>query len=270
MKRLSENGDRPIGVSRNNGYDLEDPRSLDELQPASWIVHLAGRVGVPESWNDPAGFYRTNISTTLTVAEYARRTGARVLLLSSYLYGKPKYLPVDETHPLQPSSPYARSKAASEEVLKGFAADYSIPAVILRLFNVYGPGQPETQVIPHIVSQAVRDTSISVRDLTPKRDYVWIGDLIDAIEGVMRAGVEGCETYNVGSGVSHSVQDIIDRVTDIVGAREISSADKERRNEIPDCYADSRKLNALTGWAATTDIGRGLAALLENQPRGRN
>lgn len=265
--RLKRQGTPHRGLARGTGYDLTDLTSLDDLEPGSWIVHLAGMSGVPTSWTDPAAYYLGNLAPILTVAEHARKTGAAVLLLSSYPYGTPHYLPVDEQHPLQPASPYARSKVLAEDILRGFAEDFAVPAVIFRVFNIYGPGQARSQLVSHIVSQALESDTIRVLDLEPKRDYLWIDDLIDAILLAVGAAATGCEIYNVGSGVSHSVRDIINAVTAIVGPRIVECENRPRQNEIPECYSDSRKLSDTYGWLAKTELMTGIASLLNTGPQ---
>jgi nucleoside-diphosphate-sugar epimerase len=267
---LADRGMTYRGLSRRTGEDLERVGAMSELEPASWVIHLAGRVDVPSSWEDPAAFYRANMASALAVAEYARRTGSNVLMLSSYLYGSPIWLPIDETHPVQPSNPYARSKAVAEEILTGYAQDFGLPVVIFRVFNLYGPGQPTSQLISHILVQAMESDTISVRDLSPKRDYLWIDDLVSAILKVVEETTEGCHIYNVGSGVSHSVGDIIDCVTSISGRRKIICSDQARPNEIPDCYSDSRKLTEHYNWRPTVSLEAGIARLIELYPSQTN
>lgn len=258
------------GLSRRTGHDLESAGAMSDLDPADWVVHLAGMVDVPLSWEEPAAFYRSNMTSTLAVADYARRTGSSVLLLSSYMYGNPDRLPVDETHPVQPSNPYARSKAVAEDIMTGFAEDFGVPVVIFRVFNLYGPGQPESQLISHILTQAMKSDTIAVRDLSPKRDYLWIDDLVGAILKVVEGTVDGCHTYNVGSGKSYSVGDIIDCVTSIVGPRKIICSDQIRPNEIPDCYSDSRKLTERYDWHPTVSLEAGIERLIKMHPPQTN
>ena len=264
--RLMKKGIRHVGISRATGHDLTQPGSMNKFTslsgPASWIVHLAGKVEVPPSWQDPESYYRTNLASAVSVAEQARKTGASILLLSSYIYGTPQYLPVDESHPVMPSNPYAHSKALSEQILIGFARDFGVPIVILRVFNLFGTGQPESQLISQIVSQALEGATISVRDLTPKRDYLWIDDLVSALLMITDRPGEGCEIYNVGSGISHSVQEIIDSVTSVVGSRQIICSEDVRPNEIPDCVSDSGKLTAQFGWRPRTSLASGITRLL--------
>ena len=260
---MTDRGIRYRGLSRGTGYDLTRVGAMSELEPASWVVHLAGKVEVPLSWENPEAFYRTNLESTLAVAEFARRTGSSVLLLSSYMYGIPDRLPVDETHPVRPSNPYARSKALAEDILIGFARDFGVPVVILRVFNLFGPGQPTSQLISHILSQAIESDTIAVRDMSPKRDYLWVDDLVNVILKAVDETADGCQIYNVGSGESHSVGEIIDYVTSIVGPRKITCSDQVRPNEIPDCYSDSRKLSQRYGWQPAVSLKAGIETLIK-------
>ncbi|MBP2233271.1 nucleoside-diphosphate-sugar epimerase [Azospirillum agricola] len=261
-----------IGASRANGFDLEDAAIGTRLPDCRILIHLAGRSGVPESWDRPAAYHRTNTLTTLAALEHARACGAGFVLMSSYMYGVPQRLPIDETHPVDCRNPYAHSKHHSELLCRAYAQDFGVPVTILRPFNIFGPGQGTGQVIPHILAQARNEPVIRVNDLTPRRDYLWIGDLVDALLRVISAPIDvsgrGPAVYNLGSGVSHSVAEIVDAVVSLVGPRRIVCADTARLNEIPDCVCDASRFRQAFGWQAMTDLPVGLRLMLDHADKG--
>ena len=94
------------------------------------IVHLASLIFIPASWEDPQSFYRTNVMGVVNVLETCRRYNCALTYISSYVYGTPKYLPVDEKHPVNPSSPYNHSKLIAEDVCRFYSKTFNIPVTI--------------------------------------------------------------------------------------------------------------------------------------------
>jgi len=256
-----------IGVSRRDGIDLEQVDATARLPLCRQIVHLAGRSGVPESWAEPALYFRTNFLTTLTALEHARHCGAAFVLMSTYMYGVPQRQPIDESHPVACRNPYAHSKWQCEQLAVAYARDFGVPVTILRPFNLFGRGQDPRQLIAHIVTQARTGSEIRVADLTPRRDYLWMDDLIDAVLKVVTApppaGREPA-IYNLGAGISHSVADVIAATLALTGPRTVISAETERMNEIPDCVCDAGRFQRTFDWRPRTDLTGGLRMLLES------
>lgn len=255
-----------IGVSRSDGKNLLNFESIADLPGVDKIVHLAGSVGVMRSWSKPCETYLNNIIPTLNILEYARIHKASVIYMSSYVYGIPVYLPMDELHPINCRNPYASSKRQAEMLCEAYSRDFRIPVTILRPFNIYGQGQTRNSLIPHIIRQAKEKHSIKVKDLGPKRDYLYIDDLTDALLKVICSESEqmGVETYNLGFGKSYSVQDIIDITLNLINKKiSVHSSKEYRPNEIMDCYSDSQKFSEHFGWKPQTNLVEGITKLLE-------
>lgn len=253
----------PVGASLSTGIDLENPDALAGIGDVDVIVHLAGLTGVRESWEHPARFHRTNFLATLNTLEHARRNGARVIMISSYMYGEPKNLPIDENHPVSWRNPYGASKFISEEICRSYSKDFNLDIDVLRPFNVYGPGQGTNSLVGLIVEQALHATEIAVEELSPKRDYLFVDDLVSAITGLMSAKPNGYRTFNVGTGISHSVKDVIDTVLEITQLPlPIRSKNIPRKNQIDDCYADTRHLFEVCGWRPSFDLRMGLRKII--------
>jgi UDP-glucose 4-epimerase len=259
---LNQRGMVWCGVSLSNGFDLTVPGSLDRLPAADWVVHLAGRTGVPESWWNPAPFYRSNLDATLSVLEYARHTGAAVLYLNSYMYGVPRYLPIDESHPVDCNNPYAWSKRQGEMLCEAYARDFGVRVVSFRAFNIYGPYQPTSLLMAHVLAQALAGDSIVVKDLAPKRDYLWVGDMVNAIVTTLNSSPEGFTVYNVGFGRSYSVKEVIDAALAELGLRRIICSGESRIHEIDDCYCDNTHFRHAFGWSPTVSLKEGIARMV--------
>ena len=117
-------------------------------EPADVVVHLAGLTYVPDSWRDPLSFYQTNVIGTLRVLDHCARHKARLVFISSYVYGPPDRLPVSEDEPRRPANPYMHTKVLAEDCCLFYAERMGVDALIVRPFNIYGPGQDQRFIIP--------------------------------------------------------------------------------------------------------------------------
>ena len=223
------------------------------------VVHLASLIFIPASWDDPQSFYRTNVMGVVNVLETCREYNCSLTYISSYVYGPPQYLPVDENHPVNPSSPYNHSKLISEDICRFYSEVFHIPVTVLRPVNVYGPGQRNDFLIPKIIAQVLDPTvaAVEVMDLRPKRDYLYVDDFIDAIIHSFNQGV--FDIFNISSGYSISVEDIILTIIKESGCKKPYSAKNiERPNEIWDVYADHSKISSRINWSPRTSFEEGI------------
>jgi len=228
------------------------------------IVHLAAKNFVPDSWENPEIYIHTNVDSTVCLLEFSRKINAKFIFLSSYMYGKPEYLPIDENHPTSVLNPYALSKYLAEETCKFYARNFHVSVSVLRVFNIYGPGQKSTFLIPHIVSEILNSQEINVLDLSPKRDYLYISDLIEAIISLFNCDYR-FEILNIGSGESYSVRELIEILQNLAKTnKKVNSNFEIRTNEINDVIANTKKLNKLTGWLAKVNIQDGLKKCLNS------
>lgn len=249
--------------------DVAEPATWSAFPDAEAVIHLAAKSFVPASWDDPAGYMRTNLQGTMLALDYCRKRKARMIFASSYLYGTPQSLPVTETAPLHAANPYALSKLLAEEACRFHAESFGIPITILRPFNIYGPGQGEEFLIPSIVRQAFEGIGIVVKDLEPRRDYLYVADFVSAVEAALDRP-QSLEIINVGSGISHSVSDVIDTVLKAAGrAVPIRSEGQRRPNEIMDVRADISKARELLGWEPIWTLAEGCAAIVATERAGR-
>jgi nucleoside-diphosphate-sugar epimerase len=256
---LEARGHTVTAVGSDAG-DIADPRTWEAFPPADAVVHLAGKSFVPESWTHPEQFFSSNVVGTVAALNYCKRHAARLVLLSSYLYGNPRSLPIAEDALLSANNPYALTKLMAEQAAGFYATFGGVRVAILRLFNVYGPGQSGKFLIPLIVEQAKGGNKIHVQDLLPRRDYVYVGDVVRAIEAATcSAGPFG--VYNIGSGRSYSVAEVIDVIQQIWNTRlPVSSADVRRDNEILETVADIAAARRDLGWAPEFTLADGLRA----------
>ena len=206
--------------------------SLDYLSDVDVIYHLAAIASVNSSYENPHDTYETNVLGTLNILELCRLYDInKIVYASSYVYGKPHYLPIDENHMTNPTNPYSRSKLIGDELCKSYHEDFGIECIVLRPFNIYGPGQRSDFLIPMIIS-CIKSGEVIVRDPEPKRDFIYITDMIDAY---IRAGeYEGdFDIFNIGYGESYSVKEIIEKIIKLHGSEtRVIYRGERRRNEI--------------------------------------
>jgi len=270
-------GRRLVQFLRDEGAEVHAPeRNALDVSAGSfpdlsvdWVIHLAGRTYVPASWSEPADFYRVNVLGTVNVLEYCRRTQTRLIHVSGYCYGIPERLPIPETAPLKPNNPYAFSKCAAEDACRFFFECLQTEVMIVRPFNIYGPGQQANFLIPRIVEQAIDPgvPAIVVEDDTPRRDYVHLDDVIGAI-GSLRRNPKPGATFNIGSGESYSVAEVAEMVCRAAEvSKPVVSRGNRRVNDISDVIADISAIRDAAGWSPLITLPDGLHSVVDHARR---
>jgi len=262
VRALRDAGQDVVALDHARG-DVADARYWNDLPRAEHVIHLAGKSYVPESWRAPAEFFQANVQGAVRAADYCRAARGHLVFVSAYVYGIPKVLPVSEDHPVDPSNPYALSKALAEQVCAFHARAEGLPVTIVRPFNIFGPGQRAEFLIPSLLDQIRRGTEIRVKDLAPRRDYLFVDDLADGIARTLRAP-QGLRFFNFGSGESHSVREVIDIAQSAAGSTlPVLSSDEPRPGEIPDVRADVSLADRLLAWKPRTSLREGIGLCLQ-------
>ena len=146
------------------------------------IIHLAAKTSITNSINNPYETYYNNICGTLKILDFAReRKIKKFINMSTYVYGKPLYLPIDEKHPINPHTPYNKSKIISENLCKYYSNDYGINIVTLRPFYIYGSLSNPLSFIPSITQQIKKNGNVFLSRENTKRDFLHIDDFINLI-----------------------------------------------------------------------------------------
>jgi len=259
-------------IDVKNGIDLTNWEQLHNfIKTVSHIdvlFHLAAIVFIPYSFKNPRITYTTNTMGTLNMLEIARTLDIKKFIFaSSYVYGTPKYLPIDENHPIHAHSPYNRSKILGEELCKGYHEDYGLNCIILRPFNIYGTGQNKDFLIPSIIAQ-LPSNKIVLENPNPMRDYVYIDDVVSAYIKAITYDTKGVEIFNIGAGVSYSVKEIVAKIISLAKKKgaTVSYTYKKRESEIMNIVADIRKAKEKMNWQPTIDIDKGLLKMLKEAP----
>ncbi|OYT11158.1 MAG: hypothetical protein B6I18_05295 [Bacteroidetes bacterium 4572_112] len=257
-KTLQALGHQIIEIDLSLGHNVEEWSSFKDLPKFDYMVHLAARIFVPESFEKPRSFYQTNILGTINAIEACRLNDAKFVFFSSYAYGAPDYLPIDEQHPVKSFNPYSRSKIMGEDICKSYFADFGVKSIIFRPFNIYGPNQDSRFLIPSIIEQA-KQGSITLKDNRPKRDYIFIDDIINAVVQALNYEPESSDIFNLASGVSHSVEDIVDFTMELIDKKiDVNYLNEHRPNEVLDTVATISKAKDLLNWEPEVSIKDGL------------
>jgi nucleoside-diphosphate-sugar epimerase len=266
VRRLESAGGTVIGVDLRQG-DIADPATFHryDATQVDHVFHLAGKTFVPESWNAPFDFYRVNVLGTVNVLDFCRRSGAALTYVSSYLYGHPSVLPVDEDHPVQSYNPYSHTKILAESSCSFYAAHFGVKTTLVRPFNAYGPGQSVRFLIPGIIEQVLDPAveTVEVMDLIPARDYVYVDDLAEALA---RTQERPGGIYNIGSGRSVTVGELIALVMRISGiTKPFGSKGQSRPNEVLDLYAGIARAARELGWQPATTLEEGIRRCIDSR-----
>ena len=255
-------------IDLTTGVDLAREGSLDNWRQHSWVLHFAGSASVADSWSKPSQTYLRNVLPTITVLEYCRRNQASLVLASSaHVYGIPRRIPIDEEHPRHPENPYAASKALAEDLGFYYRDHFGLTGCSLRMFNVYGSGMNPKTLIPEIIQQIRQREKVNVKDLSPRRDFVWVDDLADLLMQIITTSPRPFEALNAGSGVSHGVKDIVRIAGEVAGrSMEMVETGPKRPHEIPDLVADIRLAQRIFRWVPKTSLRMGLEKLMQESP----
>jgi dTDP-glucose 4,6-dehydratase len=253
-----------IGFVEGDIGDRELAERVLREEELDTIVNFAAESHNSLAVVDPGRFFRTNVLGTQTLLETARTVGVRRFhhISTCEVYGD---LPLDtdevftEESPYKPRTPYNASKASADHAVRAYSETYGLPVTITNCSNNYGPYQFPEKVIPLFVTNALDDLPLPLYASTQnRREWLHALDHCSAIELVLEAGVEG-ETYNVGSAVEKSIDEIADAVLALTGKPEtLKSIVPDRPGHDRRYLLDSSKLRSQLGWEPAIDFEQGL------------
>jgi len=258
--------------------DLRDAEStrdtIEKIRP-EWIFHLAAQSFVPTSWKAPTESLTTNVLGQLHVFEACRRIGItpRIqIACSSEEYGMvhEDELPIKETNPLRPLSPYAVSKVAQDLLAYQYFMSYGTDAVRTRGFNHEGPRRGPVFVASDFAKQiadiekGAREPVIHVGNLEARRDFTDVRDMVRAYWLALEKGVPG-EVYNLASGKAWRIRDVLDLLLGMTKVKIEVRTDptRLRPSDVPVLLGDTSRFHAATGWQTTIPFERTLADMLD-------
>lgn len=240
------------------------------------IYHLAAQSSAGVSWKKPQMTVQVNVIGTLNILEFLRMEmpETRILLIGSseeYGYVKPEDMPVSEDQPYVPGNPYAISKIGQSMFGKLYARAYGLDVIMIKAFNHFGPGQSDTFVISDfakriaMIEKGLMKPVLKVGNLEAERDFTDVRDVVRAYRLLADRGEKG-EMYNVGSGSSRKIQDILDLLLSFVDVdvQMIEDSGRMRPSDVPVIRCDHRKLCKSTGWEPKHKFKESVLSVLEH------
>lgn len=251
-----------------------DVASIEAIRPffekVDYVFHLAALADIVPSIEKPTAYYESNVTGTIAVLEASRQTGIRrfVYAASSSCYGIAREYPTTESALIVPEYPYALTKNLGEQCVLHWNKVYKLPAVALRLFNVYGPRARTTgtygAVFGVFLAQKLHGKPLTiVGDGTQTRDFVFVTDVARAFWMAAKSSCSG-EVFNIGSGIPVS----INRIAEILGGDVVYVP--KRPGEPDVTHADITKVRKTLGWEPTVKIEEGIRRLLEHAEDFKN
>ena len=246
------------------------------LRDVDCVYHLAARVSVAQSMLHPRDYNRVNVGGTVSLMEAMRDTGVRrvVFTSSGAVYGRQSRQPVRESDSPQPDSPYAVSKWAAEQYIHTIATLWQIETVALRIFNAYGPRQSlplsHAPVVPRFLQQVLTGGSVVIfGNGQQSRDFVYVGDVVDALVSAATATEVNRQVINVGSGAETTVEALVDKIEEITGQAVNRIYNREKPGGVPRLVADISQAQALLRFQPLTTLTNGLRLMLREDRRFR-
>jgi GDP-4-dehydro-6-deoxy-D-mannose reductase len=274
-EHLRAQGDVVVAVDLE--VDVADAAAVTlalEAAAPDAVYHLAAMAHVGQSWDSPAAVLSVNVLGTACVLAAARQLAHSPVVLvvsSAEVYGAVAEgdLPLAESAPVAPLTPYAASKAAAEQVALQAWRGYGQPVIVVRPFNHIGPGQSPTFAVPALASriaQAEHDgtKTLVVGTLSTRRDFTDVRDVVRAYRRLVEVGTPGT-IYNVCSGVDIAMSEIADRLLALAGADLSLVTDPEllRPVDVPALRGDPARVQAATGWRSEIALEDTLHDVLE-------
>ncbi len=257
-----------VKVDRLDIRDESSARLIEDFRPDE-VYHFAAQMDVRRSVADPIYDADVNVLGTLRILGAAANAGARVVTASSggCIYGEadPAWFPLDEQTPKNPDSPYGISKAVMDDYLRFYSSVNGLQYANLALGNVYGPRQDpagEAGVVAIFGSRLLKGEPCAIfGDGSQTRDYVFVTDVVDAFFAAAAKG-DG-ETFNIGTGVETSVNDLYARMAAICGVEAEPEYKPARPGELERSCLSSAKAGEILGWSPQKDLDKGLAETIE-------
>ncbi len=265
--QLRERGHSIIPISRKNGHDISRLEGLLKIEDFDVLFHLAAQTKGIDTGDFPYDFYNTNIEGTYNILELCKLKRARLIFFSSYVYGSPDYQPIDELHPVNHFNPYAHSKIVCEQLCEAYQRDFNVPVLIFRPFNIYGLGQSEEFLLPTLLKKT-KTGKIELKDPRPKRDFIYIDDVVSACLAALKLNTNTFEIINLGTGKSHSIQELIEIIRNYSQDDfEVEFTNEYRKHEVLDTIADIRKARKLLNWQPNISLEEGLLKIMQADKR---
>jgi nucleoside-diphosphate-sugar epimerase len=270
IENLSEITDQK-GFNFIQGNILDKNILLEAYDGVNAVVHLAALIDISASVIDPFPTNDINVSGTLNMLYSANehKINRFVFASSTAVYGTTETLPINEGAIQKPISPYAASKSAGESYCNAFATCYDLDTVALRFFNVYGSRSgrgPYSGVITKFIQKALNHEILTIEgDGKQSRDFIHVDDIVQAIICALEGKDLNGQVFNVCTGVSTSVNQLVDILSKIIGKDLQVKYGPSKQGDIRESVGDPTKAMDLLGFKSKVNLQKGLEMLLKNK-----
>lgn len=243
----------------------------DLVKRSDIVVHFAAETHVARSLYSHRDFFETDVLGTQSVAnaviKYSESVERFIHISTSEVYGTAVNDPMDERHPLNPTSPYASAKAGADRLVYSYITAYDIPGVIIRPFNNYGPKQHLEKVIPRFITSCVLNEPLTIHgDGSAARDWVYVKDTAEAVDRAVHAPIDSVkgQVFNIGTGTSKSVIEIARKIIDIFDLDDSRLTFMEERfGQVQNHISSTEKAESLLGFSASVPFSAGIIDTIE-------
>jgi NAD dependent epimerase/dehydratase len=251
--------------------DIRDPYFCDNLLKGVDVVfNLAALIAIPYSYVAPQSYLEVNVGGTLNLCQSALKHGVQrfIQISTSEVYGTAQSVPIPETHPLQPQSPYSASKIGADSMALAHYHSWGLPVVVARPFNTYGPRQSARAVIPSIISQILGGADqVRLGDTRPTRDFNYVTDTCQGMVALAEADAALGQVVNIGSGTEVSIDATAQLIQKIIG-RDVEFLREEQRirpkgSEVFRLCCDNSLLCSLTNAKPQVGLEEGLRKTID-------
>ena len=249
--------------------DLRDFNAVEQAaKGVDTIFHLGALISIPYSYVHPVETVQTNVIGTMNILEACRKVGAKLVHTStSEVYGTALRVPIDEDHPLQGQSPYSASKIGADKLVESYWRSFDVPAITIRPFNTYGPGQSNRAVIPTIITQALSGDVVRLGNLEAIRDFTYLDDTVEGFLLAGQANLWNGETYNLGTGEEITIGAVAELIFKIMGKQPEIKVEPGRlrpeKSEVMRLISDNRKASMNLNWQPKVGMEEGLRRTIE-------
>lgn len=251
--------DDSIQLMEGDIRDASEVRRVLETRP-QFVVHLAAHHFIPYCNEHPADTLHVNVYGTQVLLDEIKRTDhvEKVVFASTAAVYKPSARNHKESEQMAPIDIYGVSKQIGEQLLELFHRQTGLPSLSARLFNVIGPRETNPHLLPDIIDQLPGSSRLTLGNLLPKRDYIYVDDVADGFIHMLRSTAT-TGSFNIGSGAAYSAEEMVSTIGEILGSSLSieSTPERQRAGDRPYLCADNARLTEL-GWKCRHDFRQGL------------
>lgn len=242
--------------------DLQNREQVMRLDSTDMVIHLGGKTPQDElKWSE---YFDNNVIGTLNVLEYCiKKKVKKMIYVSSYVYGNPKYCPVDEKHPINPHNAYTESKYLGERLCEFYCNRSDLNIIILRPFNIFGESMRDGFLITNLINSVKTGKKVTVINKNSKRDFLHVDDFVDLVVKLIDCDFK-FEVFNVGSGVSYSFEDVVKKIEKIISQKINIDYEESKEIFIDEIISDISKVKNKTNWKPRIKFDDGLEKMLKS------